>query len=248
MSNRNSGDVFSPGSSAAIAARPINGLRIAQKRKAGEAFGWNQEQKDPDNELCNQLTVGKSQLSRNAKDIETALATVCKENPNNAAYSFVMFLNKKGREAVRKKIISQLIPSSDDHKIVDFLKAFVDHHAVRGTRQKEVQQAINVMLIACTFTLEDVPVCRFSSLFGVHKNTITKCHDLVKQMITNNQPYQHTPRKERSDCTQEAAALAVNKFCHSEQSSNLDTAAYRFVQVLDANMGKETTPPITRVA
>jgi hypothetical protein len=135
-----------------------------------------------------------------------------------------------------------------DTQVVDRMRAFVKHHPTGGSRPTQAQQAIDAILTASTFTADtkSLKLKPVANRLGVARQTLLKRQKGAVRMLesTSMTSYKHPVRKQRSDCIRDDATVAVLLFCHSEESSNLDTNSFKFISVLNTLTGVKDIHPL----
>ena len=65
--------------------------------------------------------------------------------------------------------------------IVDNLSSFISHHDVKGGKSKELQNAIDAVIVACVFSSKDdsssVSNRIVADRIGVHRNKLALCQE-----------------------------------------------------------------------
>ena len=130
--------------------------------------------------------------------METLLASTTRCDMTMASTILFKLVNKRGLEFMRANFFSRLLEerNATEQTFVQNVRAFLDHHFAKGTRPKLVQDAIDAVVVAVTFDVnETVPVSRITehdelyeqlkNLLGVDR--ITKAV-LILKLRLRNQP------------------------------------------------------------
>jgi hypothetical protein len=123
-----------------------------------------------------------------------------------------------------------------DRVITDGLVKFIRHHQTKGQRSKDVQNAIDAILTAACFALpgEEASLRNIASrILGIDEASgkLTRHKNKALEMIASQASFSPKERKTRADSYREEAACCVSDFCHSEESSRLDTESYRCIKI-----------------
>ncbi len=99
-----------------------------------------------------------------------------------------------------------------------------------------MQNAIDATLTAACFSLpgEEASLCNIASrILGIDKASgkLTRHKNKALEMIAAQALFYPKGRKTRADAYREEAACCVSNFCHSDESSRLDTESYRCIKV-----------------
>jgi hypothetical protein len=179
-----------------------------------------------------------SKVLKLAKEMEEHFAAMADMDALMAAAVIVQMLKRNSFSSVRNVVVDAIkdaFPSSKevDTVIVDSTKAFLQHHSTKGTRKKVEQDAVDAVLTASTFGATEESVIRVADRLSQRPNTVKTMSNYARTMKVNGKRYTTRTRKKRFDNVQDPAALAVYRFCHSEESSKLDTESYRVRKVYD---------------
>ena len=90
---------------------------------------------------------------------------------------------------------------------------------------------------------EKVVIQKVANRLGMSWKKVSSCSGTASLLIHSGEKYSPFKRKQRSDCSREAAYAAVHEFCHCNESSNLDTESYQFVKIKQKYSGEVGTHP-----
>jgi len=114
-----------------------------------------------------------------------------------------------------------------DGCIMDGIKQFYQHHNKGGTFVTETQDAVNATLTAACFASKKanrITIQAISDRLGIRWNTVEKNHkqgiEIRESGETVYRPYKP---QHHADCYCDEATACVDKLCHSEESSKVDT-------------------------
>jgi hypothetical protein len=88
-----------------------------------------------------------------------------------------------------------------------------------------------------------VAIQKVANRLGTTWQKAKTCSGKASLLIRFGGKYSPFKGKQRSDCSREAAYVAVHEFCHCNESSNLDTESYQFVKVKHQYSGEVETHP-----
>jgi hypothetical protein len=154
-----------------------------------------------------------------------------------AAETIVRMLKRGDMTLVRQNVQRLLQPEENVDKVItDGLIKFIRHHHTKGQRSKDAQNAIDAILTAACFALSG----KTTSLRNISSRILgnadaagklTRLKNKGLEMIASRVHFAPTERKTRNDAYREEAACCVSDFCHSDESSRLDTESYRCIKV-----------------
>jgi hypothetical protein len=123
-----------------------------------------------------------------------------------------------------------------DRVITDGLVKFIWHHQMKGQQSKDVQNAIDAILMAACFALpgEEASLRNIvSRILGIDKASgkLTRHKNKALQIIALQASFSPKERETRANAYREEAACCVSDFCHSEESFRLNTESYRCIKI-----------------
>jgi hypothetical protein len=183
-----------------------------------------------------------------AEELESHLAALTGKNASLTASVIIQMMKRKSFACVRDVVVDALkdeFASSKevDTTIVDSTKAFLQRHSSKGTRKKVEQDAVDAVLVASTFGVPEASTAKVATRLEQRYETVSNMAKKARTMKDNDKRYTRRTRKKRFDNVQEPAALAVFRFCHSEESSKLDTESYRVRKVYDVERERKVRHP-----
>jgi hypothetical protein len=183
-----------------------------------------------------------------AKELENHLAAMTNNDASLLASVLIQMIKRQSFASVRNIVVDAIkdeYASSNvvDTTIVDSTKAFLQHHSTNGTRIKVEQDAVDAVLIAATFGATDESVTKVAGRLNQRVQTVKSMAKNGREMKVDKKCYVTRTRKKRFDNVQDPASLAVFRFCHSEESSKLDTESYRVRKVYDVEEQKKKKHP-----
>jgi hypothetical protein len=122
------------------------------------------------------------------------------------------------------------------------IQSFFKHHASKGPRKKCEQDALDAVLVACSFG--DIPAASVASRLNTSRQKVHDCKVWGKGLRDDAKRFEPAERQQRSDCYRDAAKECVHAFCHSEEGSRLDTQSYRVFTVPNLETGKPEKHPL----
>jgi hypothetical protein len=179
-------------------------------------------------------------VQRKAEELAYLLNAGASGDAVQAAVTLVRMLNRADMAPIRQNVQHMLGPEyhqlNVDRVITDGLVQFIRHHQTRGQRSKDVQNAIDAILTAACFALpgEEASLRNIASrILGIDEASgkLTRHKNKALEMIASQASFSPKERKTRADSYREEAACCVSDFCHSEESSRLDTESYRCIKI-----------------
>jgi hypothetical protein len=179
-------------------------------------------------------------VQRKAEELAYLLNAGASGDAVQAAVTLVRMLNRADMAPIRQNVQHMLGPEyhqlNVDRVISDGLVKFIRHHQTRGQRSKDVQNAIDAILTAACFALpgEEASLRNIASrILGIDEASgkLTRHKNKALEMIASQASLSPKERKTRADSYREEAACCVSDFCHSEESSRLDTESYRCIKI-----------------
>jgi hypothetical protein len=169
---------------------------------------------------------------KKANDICILLASKAGGNPDMMAEILHQMLQLPGAEHVKssfmRKVSNDINPELDTI-IVNRYARFLARHELKkgGTRPLDEQAAVAAVIAGGAWMdgEDDESSNRnVAERLGVRIATFCKAKKYLESIVKKDKAKFTAPlRKQRKDSVLESAALAVYKFCHSEESSLLDT-------------------------
>jgi hypothetical protein len=130
-------------------------------------------------------------------------------------------------------------------QIATNVRNFLEHHKSKGSRKKSQQDAIDAVLVACTFGDVDDPKHRIANSLNAPRLKVQECKVWGKRLRDHDERFEPEERKKRSDSCRDAAKESVHAFCHSEEGSRLDTSqSARLVNVPNLITGQSEEHPL----
>ena len=174
----------------------------------------------------NKDRMNMPRLKNDVNDLQLILKVMSGSNMEYAAEIFNRILNDF--PALKEKVINSF--SEDYVDIINSVKEFIGER-LKNVRKKEEKNALFALLQACTYQQNNKKQNKVRDLLGFSKN-------FFYQNITkpNTSTYNHKPSytRQRSDLSllQEKCIL---EFCHSDESSGIDSNARREIEIMNAD-------------
>jgi hypothetical protein len=187
-------------------------------------------------------------LRAKAKHLEEYLATQSRGNGTTVVEILLATLSRGTMKDIYAGLLSKLKEGerTDDAILLDRQRDFIQYHASEGQRTKVIQDAVDAVVTASVWTKEDtvaeddkkVAIQKVANRLGTNWQKVKSCSGQASLLIRSGEKYSPYQRKKRSDCSREAANVAVQEFC-----SNIDTESNRSVKVKHKYAGKVETHP-----
>jgi hypothetical protein len=183
-------------------------------------------------------------IRRIAKDLEDSLQI---DSGNDTAMAGVILSNMLQRQSmseVKTLLTNQLSKdeSTIEVQIATCIQSFLEHHQSKGPRKKCEQDAVDAVLVACSFG--NINAASVANRLGTNRSIVQECKDRGQYLRDNDQRFEPAERQQRSDCYRDAATESVHAFCHSEEGSRLDTQSYRVFNTSNLDTGKTEKHPL----
>jgi hypothetical protein len=137
------------------------------------------------------------------------------------------------------------LTAATEAQIATNIRNFIEHHKSKGTRKKSEQDAVDTVLVACTFGDIDDPKHHIANSLNAPRLKFQECKRWGKRLREHDERFEPEERKKRSDSCRDAAKESVHAFCHSEEGSRLDTSqSPRVVNVPNLETGKPEQHPL----
>ena len=188
-----------------------------------------------ESEWCdtNPKNISIRQHQRQTKSLTEVLQVLSEKNPSFASD---LINAVKDANPILNAELSKRKDKSDDinDTIVNSIKSFL-HHKLVKVKTKEEKEAFNVVLQACTYMQSDsVNLNTIRNFMGVstasfYKNVNSQRNEGELVKPTN---YQHKKRKTITrTLLRQLQIQSVKEFCHSDESSTIDSNSKRLVEV-----------------
>jgi hypothetical protein len=215
---------------------PRSGKHTLENRQGRSTLTWDKN--DATDALASISMAPNRMIQRKAEELAHLLNAGAAGDPAQAAMILLRMLNRVDINQIRQNVQYVLFEAEHgellnvDRVLTDGLVKFIQHHPTKGQRSKDVQNAIDVTLTAACFALS----AEESSLRGIisrilgkadASGKLTRHRNKALEMITLQAPFSPKERKTWDDAYREEAACCASDFCHSEESSRLDTESYQ---------------------
>jgi hypothetical protein len=135
--------------------------------------------------------------------------------------------------------------ATTEAQIATNIRNFLAHHKSKGSRRKCEQDAIDAVLVACTFSDVEDSKNRVGDRLNALKHKVQECKVWGKRLRDKDERFEPEERKKRSDCYRDAAKESVLAFCHSDEGSTLDTtSSSKGVNIPNPETGKPEKHPL----
>jgi len=156
------------------------------------------------------------------------MQVVSNNNPQHCTFLLKSFVNSntKIRELMKEK-------ENEKDEVVKSIKSFVTKLSDGGCKKKEDKEALTVILTACTDQLQkSTNLNKVRNAIGMSKKSF---YGSKKVLMNSNQPdqsvYQHNVRVRKELLRTKAMQECIREFCHSDESSRIDSNSHRIVDV-----------------
>jgi hypothetical protein len=234
-------DITSPHAESLRIFAPRNSIPVLERRQNNEKHTWTMGYA-----VDEKLSVGS--IRRKARQVEDYLSTQSQCNGTTLVEILLVMLKRGTMADISKELMSQLggVERAEDAILLDRQRDFIKYHDSDGQRDKPVQDAIDAVVTASVWTKEKdvsdalpntqgeddkVSIQNVAIRLGTNWRKANACSLRASQFLRSGEKYCPSKNKQRSDCSREAAYIAVHEFCHCNESSNLDTESYQFVKV-----------------
>jgi hypothetical protein len=128
-------------------------------------------------------------------------------------------------------------------QIATNIRNFVTHHRSKGTRKKSEQDAMDAVLVACSFGNVG-STNHIADRLTANRQKVNECKLWGKRLMDNDEKFEPEQRKKRKDFCRDSAVESVHAFCHSEEGSRLDTQSSRGINITNLETGKPEKHPL----
>jgi hypothetical protein len=240
--------LLSPTSKKLKALWPRLSKSVLEARRNGEILEWTNENGTQLSTMRSTNHIGKTEL------LETVMACISDLDSATAAIILLKLLKRPSMKATLDFVAQDLTREAGavDKVIVTRLSTFIKHHTTPGARPKPAQDSLDAILTAAMFptgvdSIDRMSATAVGNRLGVKTHAKLKdCSTKATKMVQEKTTFEPTLRKVREDKLRDKAQIAIHKFCHSEQGSNVDTESYRVINLPDYENGGLLSPHAQR--
>lgn len=173
----------------------------AKKRKADAAgkavvqLKWDDSKK-----------VSKTTLNNGAQELDSAVKSIAKCNPDRAAIMISKLLNDKSNAELKDIVLKSITDDDLNSLIFGGIKESLAHHSKcgRGSRTSSEETFVKNVMSACLFKIvkenrKDISTGELASSIGISWQQAQTAREKAKDMIDNNKTASPLTREIRSD-------------------------------------------------